>query len=149
MFYMFGFERPPPSLSSLSQILARTFLFVFVFSRLVFANTNILTTNSTTNLNLNISIANETATDYDDGGGSGSGGDGIDEDEDIDQVASSYDLFRLKRKLLFEYDRDSRPLYNSIEPMRVYFRVKLVQLNHLDEVYQVIYFTSFFVFVCL
>ncbi len=136
MFYMFGFERPPPPRTSATRkshftpqtraFLFQTFLLVVVLSRLVHSTTS--------------DDREDDSVDYD--------ADANEEDEDsadefamamepIENVTSSYDLFRLRRKLLFFYDRDSRPLYNSIQPIKVYMSVKFVQINHLDEVLQV------------
>lgn len=55
----------------------------------------------------------------------------------VETVTSSYDLDRLKQWLLLYYDKGSRPLANSSMPMKVYLRIKYIQINNLNEELQV------------
>jgi hypothetical protein len=53
------------------------------------------------------------------------------------RIMSSGDLARLKRSLLYGYDRNSRPLKNATDVVRVRVGISIAQINNLDEVYQV------------
>ena len=73
-----------------------------------------------------------------------------DDDEDIDwtpidKVESSYDLYRLKQRLLYSYDKGARPVLDSSQPIKVFFRVRFVQINNLDEVFQVLLYLKILV----
>jgi hypothetical protein len=56
---------------------------------------------------------------------------------DNKKVDSSSDLVRLKRSLLYSYDRNSRPLRNTTDAVQVRIGISIAQINNLDEVYQV------------
>lgn len=53
------------------------------------------------------------------------------------RIESSRDLYKLRRSLLFGYDRFSRPLINSSDAVVVKLGVNVAQINGLDEDYQV------------
>lgn len=159
MFYLFGFERPPPIPSpflpfnhqrrrfTLPFVIRFLIIFGVLSRQFVLAN-NANNNNNNNNVytknpfNLNDAARNDTRNFddndyYDDDEDDDDVGQTIDLGPPIEEVITSYDLYRLKRKLLFFYDRDSRPLYNSIDPIRVYLRIKLLQINNLDEELQV------------
>lgn len=131
MFYLFGFERPPP----MASLFVKISLLVALLMLGKLANAR-----DENDKNDSVSGA---GSDDDDGGDEDDDEDDDDElfielfDPMRDKVSSSYDLYRLKRRLLLNYDRDTRPLYNSNEFVVVYVKIKLVQINHLDEVLQV------------
>lgn len=52
-------------------------------------------------------------------------------------VVGSSDLLRLRKSLLYFYDKKTRPLLNSKQPIHIYIGVSVSQINKLDEVYQV------------
>lgn len=54
-----------------------------------------------------------------------------------EKVVGSFDLFRLRNSLLHFYDKKARPLLNSSHAVQVYIGVSVVQINKLDEVFQV------------
>ena len=56
------------------------------------------------------------------------------------EVVDSKDLSRLRKALLYFYDRKSRPISNSSKPIQVKIGISVSQINKLDEVYQVISF---------
>ncbi|RNA09084.1 hypothetical protein BpHYR1_036426 [Brachionus plicatilis] len=68
--------------------------------------------------------------------------DELDQESNIDlilsktPVSSSEDLSRLRKTLLNFYDRKSRPLKNSSQPIQVKIGISIAQINKLDEVYQ-------------
>ena len=53
-------------------------------------------------------------------------------------VVSNFDLIRLRRSLLWMYDKGVRPVADSTKPIDVHIGVSIVQINSLDEQYQVI-----------
>ena len=122
----------------------RLWLLVVVFSAILLLL--VAATNVTTN-----SESREDDDDGDDGESEADvDGDGGDEDADDDesdndydasdwftmpeQVLSSMDLQRLRRSLLHNYDRRSRPVRDWSHSTRVDVGVRLVQINTLDEV---------------
>ena len=54
-------------------------------------------------------------------------------------VTTSRDLIKLRSNLLLFYDKKSRPLSNSSQPLVVKLGVSILQINNLDEIYQVLF----------
>lgn len=54
-----------------------------------------------------------------------------------DIVLDHLSLLRLRRSLLYFYDRNSRPISKSSNSLYVYIGISIVQINNLDEIYQV------------
>jgi hypothetical protein len=62
----------------------------------------------------------------------------VDEEEILSEpVRTSDDLAKLRKSLLTGYDMKSRPIADSSTPFKVYLRVHILQINGLDEIYQV------------
>ena len=55
----------------------------------------------------------------------------------LTQVITQDDLLMLRRSLLRYYDKNSRPLINSSHSIEVQIGINLIQVNELDEIYQV------------
>ncbi len=55
----------------------------------------------------------------------------------LTQVITQDDLLMLRRSLLCYYDKNSRPLINSSHSIEVQIGINLIQINELDEIYQV------------
>lgn len=53
------------------------------------------------------------------------------------EITSSYDLNKLRQSLIYGYDRSSRPVINSSQPLKVKVGVNVAQINGLDEKLQV------------
>lgn len=141
MFYLFGFERPPPksrkTASSPLKLVCLLLLFLVLFK---------LASGSGSDLENEDNNDDNNDTDNNDGDDDDEGDDDSDDDYDDDEgidlsyndvVTSSYDLLKLKRSLLYSYDKGARPLINSQQPIKVFLRIKFVQINNLDEVLQV------------
>lgn len=142
MFYLFGFERPPPKsrkpASSPLKLVCLLLLFLVLFK---------LASGSGSDLENDDGNDDNNDTDNNDGDDDDEGDDDSDDDYDDDDegidlsyndvVTSSYDLLKLKRSLLYSYDKGARPLINSQQPIKVFLRIKFVQINNLDEVLQV------------
>lgn len=52
-------------------------------------------------------------------------------------ITHSYDLNRLRQSLIYSYDKLSRPVINSSDPVIVKLGVNVAQINGLDEDFQV------------
>ena len=141
MFYLFGFERPPPYWSkSRSRRKSAT---------IISGNKTCLVLLFLVLLKLASGAADLEEESISEDDGDEDGDDDEDDDDDYDdnddeidlsiadKVTSSYDLYKLKRSLLNNYDKGARPLINSQQPIKVFMRIKFVQINHLDEVLQV------------
>lgn len=59
-----------------------------------------------------------------------------------EQVKTSSDLIKLRQSLLWYYDKNSRPLRDSSKQIKVKISVSIVQINGLNEAYQVMLSTS-------
>lgn len=55
----------------------------------------------------------------------------------LKQVITQNDLLMLRQSLLRYYDKNSRPLLNSSHSIEVQIAINLIQINELDEIYQV------------
>jgi len=55
----------------------------------------------------------------------------------LKQVITQDDLLMLRQSLLHYYDKNSRPLLNSSHSIEVQIAMNLIQINELDEVFQV------------
>jgi hypothetical protein len=59
-----------------------------------------------------------------------------------EQINTSKDLIKLRKSLLYSYDRFSRPLIDSSKPIKISFSISIVQINGLNEAYQIMLSTS-------
>lgn len=55
----------------------------------------------------------------------------------VEPVKTGDDLANFQHTLLANYDPDTRPVINSQDPIKVFMRATIVQINNLDEIYQV------------
>ena len=57
----------------------------------------------------------------------------------LKRVVTSDHLYNLKRQLLSYYDVNARPMHDNSKTMRVQLSVSILQINHLDALYQVLH----------
>ena len=59
-----------------------------------------------------------------------------------ERVKTSVDLIKLRQLLLWNYDKNSRPIRDSSKPIKIKLSISIVQINGLHETYQVMLSTS-------